>query len=134
MLYAIIKGLQDLNDTFYQKTQDIYYYLKFNAQVIYLEKYLNDQYDPVFQRINISQGDYVTLNYLFNDVEAETPVYFSNKSEAATSIYYFNNVPVTGSYDFLVNVPYTLSSFADKIRASVLLFNLADKTFKVNFI
>lgn len=133
-LYSLIKGLQDTNDAFYQKTEDIFYYLKFNAQVIYLEKYLNDQYDPVQRRINISQLDYVATNYLFNDAEAEAPFYLDNASEVSVPIYFFNNTPSSGSYNFLVNVPNTLSSFSNKITASVNLFNLADKTFNINLI
>lgn len=84
-LYSIGKALQTLNDRFYGNNSltdygsYIYwkYQLQFSGQTIYLEHYLNDNYDEAQRRIYIQNTAGGRL-YLFNKDENIAPVYFYN--------------------------------------------------------
>lgn len=65
-----------LPNSYYQFWYKINYFLKFNAQVMNLERYLNDEFD------NVNRGIYITttgsgLNYLFNTAESVIRYYYN---------------------------------------------------------
>jgi len=139
ILNVFASALQYVNNEFYAETQSVFYYLKFNAQVIYLTKYLNDQYDNVQRRISISDGSTPNVIYLYNESEAAAPFYLYNESETlpngtANPVYFYNNVPSIGTYDYYVNIPLELSTLASQVKGAVNQFNPANKTFYVNVI
>jgi len=80
------------------------YELSITSQVVWLEKMLNDTYDPVNARIYIEEFLDDNCIYLFNKSENEHPPYIYNKSEnqeksfisnkSETSIYPYFNVRV----------------------------------------
>lgn len=89
-LYSIGKALQSLNDRFYGNNpltdygSYLYwqYQLQFSGQTIYLEHYLNDNYDEAQRRIYIQNTAGGRL-YLFNKDELIAPVYFYNLWDSA---------------------------------------------------
>lgn len=91
-LYSIGKALQSLNDRFYGDNpltdygSYLYwqYQLQFTGQTIYLEHYLNDNYDEAQRRIYIQNTAGGRL-YLFNKDELIAPVYFYNLWDSATN-------------------------------------------------
>jgi hypothetical protein len=130
LLYSLIKGLSDLNATLGNAN----YFLKFNTQIIYIEKYLNDLYDPINTQIYIvnNASSFVVM---FNRIEESlqsTVLY--NRSESAAKTYFKNRVDVKFGYDYTVFIPNSLSTITDKITASVNLLNPADKIFDIQTI
>ena len=99
LLYSIFKPLQKLNDdgvpvrafgqdnpSLYQLERFISNFVAFDARTIYLQKWLNDYYDPVDQRIVINNNNNLPFQYLHN------------KAELTTAFYMFNNWDSTIAY------------------------------------
>ena len=97
-LYSIIKPLQTINDSFSLFRNDIDYALSFNAQIIYLEHFLNDKYDPNLRRIYITDVANIKHNYIYNNVESFTPIYLYNNYRPTESYVAgdFVAVPIVG--------------------------------------
>jgi hypothetical protein len=77
-LYASIKALKDVNILFldyYDKKRRI---LKHNAQTIYIEHYLNLEYDPINEGIYIENISNSVITYVFNTEEGQPPLYTYN--------------------------------------------------------
>lgn len=55
------------------------YEMQLTGQTIYLEKGLNDRFDPIDRLIYIVNSIDLTQFYLYNKVEVQPPVYFYNK-------------------------------------------------------
>jgi hypothetical protein len=135
-LYSLIKGLQDINTNLYSYTTEVSHFLKFKSQVIYLQKYLNDVYDPISQRIYIYNG-MKSINVLFNRAEYNsTQIYCYNRSETSAPKTYVTNrsEPSTSGYDYTVFVPTEFETQKDRITASINLFNPADKNFNIELL
>ena len=88
-LYAAVKQLKDLNTTFTTFRNTTNYNLSFTGQTIYLEHYLNDQFDPVGSGIYITNLNNNPYNYLFNVIEAGPEQYVYNTAEG--NPYYLSN-------------------------------------------
>lgn len=131
LLQTALKPLSTINQEFKSKTDDITYFLQFNGQTIYLEHYLNDQYDDVLQRIyieNTSGSNRVTL-YFKSEGQASTFVYF--KSEAQPPLYLrWKSEPVTG-VDFIVWVPVDVTFDEIVMRAQIDKYRQAGKTYLI---
>jgi hypothetical protein len=131
LLYSLIKGISDLNADLGKPN----YFLNFTNQVIYMEKFLNDTYDPSNNRIYISNNQ-KTFVVMFNRVELRLEnTYLFNRSESAVKTYFKNRFfePSINS-DYVVFIPASLSPLTDKITASINLLNPADKTFEIQTI
>ena len=133
LIYSLIKALKDVNLLLYAITQRITYVLQFNGQIIYLEKYLNDVYDPVDMRIYIQNTSNSSPTYLFNRAELNDETYLFNRSEAETEPYLYNRDEASG-IDYVIFVPTEYSGQEDSILAGVKQFNLANKTFNIIFV
>lgn len=59
--------------------------IRFNGQVIYLEKRLNDRFSPTIGGIYIIDGSPLTPLYLYRNVEAKPPLYLYRKWKATSS-------------------------------------------------
>ena len=97
-VYSAVKPLRDLNndgtpiESFGQKSPSMFHFqrfiknfLRFDARTIYLQRYLNQIYDPVNEKIKIVNDNTFQVRYMFNDAEQQAPDYFYNKWQAATS-------------------------------------------------
>lgn len=95
LLFSAIKPLSTLNndattiETFGQLSPSMYQFelfiknfLRFDARTIYLERYLNDQWDPTNRQINIVNNNNPDVLYLFNDAEQSDDVFFYNNWDA----------------------------------------------------
>lgn len=82
---VIVESFGQLNPSLYQFTLFIENFLRFDARTIYLERYLNDLYDPVARQINIVNNNAANVLYLFNDAEQHTPVYMFNNWDSTTA-------------------------------------------------
>lgn len=111
LLYSAIKPLSELNDngvtveffnqkdrSFYQFTRFISNFIQFDARTIYLQKYLNDRYDPSNEGIVITNNNTTAdVIYLFNQEENQEPVYFYNNWDATES-YVIGEYAVSGNH------------------------------------
>jgi hypothetical protein len=80
--------------------------VSFNGQVIYLEKILNDRFNPdMISPIYIIDVANVEFVYISNKAEGYDPVYLSNKAESLTPLYVSNKSEIYGSLDFIIMVP-----------------------------
>lgn len=129
LLTSILKPFSDVNNEFVELTDETKYLLQFNGQTIYLEHYLNDQYDNVLRRIyieTVSESNRVVLYY---KTEGQAPVYIYRKSELATPVYIRRRYEAVSSTDFIVYVPSDVSYDETAMRAQIDQFRQAGKTY-----
>lgn len=131
-LYCLVRPLKTVNQFFQSFRNNIHYGLLFNAQVIYLEHYLNDQYDSVNRAIYIQDASNVEYNYFSNKIEARPNVYLNNKVEEVPPIYLKNKSEDTdGVVDYIVMVPSYVVFTQLVMRNQILQYNLAGKRFSI---
>lgn len=128
--------LQSLFAWFDYKTQ-------FTGEVISLEYFLNNQYDPTLRRIYIDTFDDVSDMYLFNRVEADESIYVYNSSEYSNptgpvnpladpeQLYLYNETELENIATFTVFVPIGLVYNQIQMRADVDYYRVAGKTYQI---
>lgn len=129
-LYIILQPITYLNNLFYQFKEVTNYKLKFNGQVIYLEHYLNDLYDPSQRRIYIEDTSNTDPNYIFNRVELLPALILYNQSEN-TPVYFLNNNEYTEQIDFIVKIPSGININSDLLRLEIDYYKQAGKKYKI---
>lgn len=109
IVFAFLKSFsEDLNKTqsdlqmLYANTK---YDLTFNGQTIYLEHFLNDQYDPTLRRIYIEDIDTDDTLYLFNKSEQNELTHLFNQSENEPALYLINQSESITTVDFQIIIP-----------------------------
>lgn len=140
---SLIRPLITLYNKWYDFYQNSLYRLYHTTQVIYLEKYLNDQHDPDQRRIYINDQTGI-VDYLFNNSEVSQEIYLYNDSENTQEYYMLNAVDVAFT-DFTVMIPsnidqnviysfenYTLSEINEFIAADVNRFKYIGIDFETN--
>lgn len=130
ILYALVKPLQTLNESFVIFRNAINYKLLFNAQVIYLEHFLNDLYDPINRGIYIEDTADIEYTYLFNKSE-NRPVYIYNKSEGKPKFYLYNKQEYGGLYEYIIMVPVGISFNELLMRKQVNIYNNAGRRYLI---
>lgn len=85
-------ALDDLNE--FRLLKD--YELKFTGQRLYLERWLNDKFDPVNQAINVINIVLIQNPFVFNKIEGRE-TYSANKYKAATAYVVGDRVSSVGS-------------------------------------
>jgi hypothetical protein len=131
---ALLKPLEKLNWKLDLSISNIRYRLNLNGQIIYLEHYLNDLYDPLNRGIYISDGAPIFEPTLFNKDEKALNIQVRNKSEPQQTVYLFNRSEYNTQYDFIVNVPNQINlttQLSNQIKASVNRYRIAGTRFKV---
>lgn len=131
LLRSILSPLQYLNTVFNTFRTNTHYSLRFNAQVIYLEHFLNDQYDPGDRGIYIEDNANIEYTYIFNKDEAVEPQYLFNSSEAEPPVYFYNRIDYDADFDYIVKVPVGVSFSEIEMRNKILRYNAAGRRFKI---
>lgn len=135
-ILALYKPLFTFQTTFNQYFNDLEYSMLWNGQVIMLEHYLNDLYDPIDRSIFIT--DIQQLEQVFvSTVEENETSYVSTIVENSTEfivspIESFNSDP-----DFVINIPSTVivGVFNEELlRSQVNKYKLAGKQYLINII
>ncbi len=116
-MFSSIAALQSLNNngvpvsafgqlvlSLFQFQVFIRNFIHFDARTIYLEKYLNDIYDPVQKRIIITNDNTSHVLYLFNDAEQRAPVFFYNNWDDTIN-YIVDDRSVTGNKVYKATSP-----------------------------
>lgn len=127
-----LKGVNDVNDNLISTRDTLKLKLSFSAQVISLEKWLNDNFDPVLRQIFISHPASVNEpTYLFNKAENATPFYVFNDVEVSVPIYFYNVSEIGSEFDYFINIPTTVTFDTDELRAGVDVYNVAGKNYDI---
>lgn len=128
-------GQKDIS--FYQWYEYIRNYLKFNGQIIYLEKFLNQTYLPLIEEPWASNDGIYILNtassnfsYIYNTIELKPPIYFYNISEVQTT-YLFNKSEASSMFDFIVFVPDTLTYETILMQSRINQYKLGGKSYDI---
>jgi len=79
LLEVLISPVKNLHTTLLQYRIDTIYKVRFNGQIIYLTKFLNDRYDNIFRGIYIDNVANVNIPYLYNKAEVRPKTYLYNK-------------------------------------------------------
>jgi len=131
-IQACLSGLQTLNNTFASFTSNTREDLKYNAQIIYFTKRLNDLHDNELRRIYIVNTASTSVQYVSRTIEGITPVYVSRISEGITSVY-VSRINDSGSdFNYIIKIPTGLIYSEDNFKATILRYNLADKRYTIN--
>lgn len=131
-LNSCLDVLQGLNDEMVAFAEAIDTKVRQTSQVIYLEKLLNDRFDPVLRRIFILNTSEVNFLYIGNNAEEQPQdVFLANNSEGADPVFYGNNIEVEALDDYIINVPTAVTFDEDELRSQVDVYNLAGKQYAV---
>jgi len=127
---AIMGGLQYLNDLFYTYISDKKEELKYNGQIIYLQRRLNNVFDNTLRRIYIANVAAIPVQYAYRNTEFQDN-YVYRISESASNNFYLGRISEIGSnqYDFIVFVPAALTYNIDQMNATINRYKLIDKDF-----
>ena len=136
-LKVFITPIITLHDRFKKKRESDLYKLSHNGQVCYLRKVLNDEFDPDLRRIEITDGNRYTPQYIYTEAE-EKPKFLGTMYLRDDSVY-----GDTGA-DFLVLLPFEIWDAHKKeisignyrfydIESIVNYYRLASKRYKIDF-
>ncbi len=128
---AVVAPLEVLTSQLVGLVDRSRYHLNLTGQVIYLEHYLNDLFDPSQRRIYIDDAGPILPDFLYTRAEAQ-PLYIYTMAE---------NQPVTlysrpdflGAFDFIVFAPGGLLTpeTLTRLRAAVDHFKPASRRYDV---
>lgn len=82
---ALISGVNQIYQEFLVMYQVYVYKIRFNGQVIYLEKILNDKFSPTSGGIYIVDANTIPKNYLYRKSELKPPIYLYRKWKSTTN-------------------------------------------------
>lgn len=135
-LESLLAPVQALNDDFETYIPIARRKATFTGQVVYLERLLNDEFDPTLRRIYIADGQANVLPpFVFNKVE-QRPAIIYNKAENATPFYLYNSSEYFTEPDFIIMVPASVLNPAIQVRIErqVNQYKQAGKNFQVQTI
>jgi hypothetical protein len=84
-IIALIKPIKDLYADFLIIQRDNYYAIRFTSQILYLQKLLNDLFDPTGNGIYITDYGLIPRVFLYNKIENNTPFYLYNKWDSTVT-------------------------------------------------
>jgi hypothetical protein len=134
LVSVCLHPLKYVNDLLNALRDEKNYFLRFNGQIIYLEHFLNDQYDPVYRRIYIEDVANLEPIYLYNNAEERTPVYLHNKEEGADPVYMINRREYILEFEYIVKVPNDLVFNEIEMRSKINRYNIAGKRYIIEVI
>jgi hypothetical protein len=134
---SLLQPIQTVVTSFSTYSNALRYDLSINGQVMYLEKALNDKYDPIQRRIYIDDplGTSIVQPVIFNKSEKQPSLVVWNKSENQTNnsaIYNKNSIIAT---DFVVFIPVILNiaSINIGVKNIVNRYKIAGKKYLLNY-
>lgn len=130
-LYSLQAPLDSLNFRFNALRKRTKYRLQFTAQIIYLEHYLNDQFDPVGRGIFITNIEENDFTWLYNNIALKSPTYYYNNSEAQPPKYLYQYSELLAGDNYVVNVPTSVSFNELNMRSKIDFYNNAGKNYSI---
>lgn len=130
-LYSFGEVMAAINRDFDSYKQGVEYTLQWNGQTIYLERFLNEQHDPIGGGIFITNSDDLPYTYWFNKAENKPPRYLYNVVEGGPNTYLFNQVEVDQAIHFTVNIPVAVSYSPIEVNANIERYAIAGKNWEI---
>jgi hypothetical protein len=109
--------------------------LAYDSRVIYLEKYLNDRFDPELRRISITEAAIEDYQYLRKVSEVNTS-YFRTDAEGS-GIILRKHSERYNYYDFTIEIDNTMGDLTpdiNELKACVSIRKLAGMRYNINII
>lgn len=129
-LKALLAPIQTTNDSFLSLIQWSRREAVFNGQVMYLEKALNLEFDPVLSRIFIEDGAFNTSPPYLYRIAEERPLYLYKKSEN-NPLYLYKKSEYNNPIHFIVRIPSNLLPLSTQIAQLVDSLKQAGKTYQI---
>ena len=126
----LLYGFQYINNDFYGYVQLKFEELKYNGQLINLQKRLNDLFDPSGRGIFIVNSTTISLTWIYRYTE-HSPVYIFRHSEDSTLFIKRHGESVESS-DFIINVPSNITYSDPFFNSIVNRYKLSDKNYTIN--
>ena len=128
---VMVYELKTIYQNILRNRENFIYYLSITPQVVYLEKMLNDRYDPFTRGIHIDDGQSFDPIYHYKKLE-DKPVYVFKKSESEPLIYlYTKSETGNDASDFVVNVPVGVVFNEAEMKSLIDTFKLAGTVYKI---
>lgn len=131
-LSVLALGLNYIQGLLLAFVNETEYDLLFNAQIIYFEHVLNEQFDPDDELIYI-ENVFLPPLYLYNKIEAQPPFYLRNASEGGDPVYFRNYEEYASATQYIIHLPAGLAGQENEIIALVELYNLAGMNYELVF-
>lgn len=106
------------------------YRLNITPQVCFLEKALNDRFDPSWRDIHITDGQYMRQLYIYRTDE-NFPFYAYHRNSERPKYIYLRDEVQQSNGDFIVYVPSRVQFDIYEMRALLDLYKLATKTYTI---
>jgi hypothetical protein len=130
-IYSLVRPLKESNNSFVSFANNIEYNLTFTSETNVLERFLNDQFDPVSRGIFITNINEVDFQFFFNKSEGKARTFIFNKSEGEPPFYVYNKSELLQSVNFIINVPVSVVFDSAIMRERVQFYNQAGKNFTI---
>ncbi len=128
---SMLAPLQSLNVRLVDFVEDVRYHMHLTGQVIYLEHYLNDLFDPAERRIYIEDDTPTLPVHLFNKADGLSLTIY-NKADAEPPLFIYNAADFVSQFDFIVFVPSAISltsTFTSQASAAINRYKQAGKRY-----
>ena len=124
-LTAFIQPLKIIYTAFTAYRQNTLYMLEITPQVCYLEKCLNNMFDPSLRRITIHDPERATQAYVYLD--SENKPLLLNPSQP---VYQDGEIAKTQTSDFVVSLPATVTDIT-RVKAVLDKYKLPTKQYEI---
>ena len=140
-LYVLITPLIGLYEVFKRFREDKLYQMSHNSQVVYLEKILNDNFDPVEREIVVQNTDLLEPIWHYDPVE-QRPVYYYDEQQDAPVIFHDTEIFDQLNADFEVIIPQRLQpadpsereKFETAVRVLIDYYKLYSKKYHLKYL
>ena len=99
--------------------------------LLYLEHYLNDQFDQVGQGIFIENIEESDFTFIYQKIEQKPPTFYYNKSEAQPAKYLYNFNELLEGDNYIVNVPAAIVFDPLLMRSKIDFYNNAGRNYSI---
>jgi len=134
---ALISPILQLHSDFTSYRAECDYFVNHTFQVIYLEKILNDIYDPDDRGIYIEDTPPIDVFAIYNSSEGiETAALYNSTESSAEALILYNESEVLQPQDFIIMIPSNVYGFLTtqqftEMRALVNKFKFAGIRFNI---
>ena len=131
-LDSLSKPLKTLNGVFDSFRANTLYKLNFTSQIIYLEHFLNDQFDSVERRIFIDTTDDLGFKFIYQKAESKLKNAIFLASEGSPKKFFIKTFQeIVDTINFTVNVPTVVVFDEDIMRSKIDFYNQAGKIYTI---
>jgi hypothetical protein len=135
LIWSLLAPMQDIVDEFAELALFWRRNTLYNSQQGVLQALLNNIFDNTDRRIRVvTLGDLFPDIIIYHDLEVEPEeviLEFDSENTEGPIIYHYSESD--GLPDYIVFVPTALSGEEDRIKGYVNRYNLADKTFLIEY-